>query len=439
MKIAMIGTGYVGLVSGACFSEFGVEVVCVDKDEEKINKLKAGECPIYEPGLENLVANNVASKKLSFTTDLTTGVKGADAVFIAVGTPSRRGGGHADLSYVYGAAKEVAEAMDGYTVIVTKSTVPVGTGREVKRIVAEARPDAEFDVASNPEFLREGAAISDFMRPDRVVIGTETKRAADVLSELYRPLYLLETPIVQTTLETAELTKYAANTFLATKITFINEFADLCEKVGANVQDVARGIGLDGRIGNKFLHAGPGYGGSCFPKDTLALVQTAKDAGAPIRIVETVVDINEKRKTQIAGKVVAACGGSVADKTIAVLGLTFKPDTDDMRDSPSLVIVPELQKAGAKIQAFDPQGMKEAAHLFDDVVFCEGPYETMQGADVLVIVTEWNAFRALDFTRVKSLLKTPTLVDLRNIYNLDDMKREGFSYFSVGREALAAE
>ena len=439
MKIAMIGTGYVGLVSGACFSEFGVEVVCVDKDEEKINKLKAGECPIYEPGLENLVANNVASKKLSFTTDLTTGVKGADAVFIAVGTPSRRGGGHADLSYVYSAAKEVAEAMDGYTVIVTKSTVPVGTGREVKRIVAETRPDAEFDVASNPEFLREGAAISDFMRPDRVVIGTETKRAADILSELYRPLYLLETPIVQTTLETAELTKYAANTFLATKITFINEFADLCEKVGANVQDVARGIGLDGRIGNKFLHAGPGYGGSCFPKDTLALVQTAKDAGAPIRIVETVVDINEKRKTQIAGKVVAACGGSVADKTIAVLGLTFKPDTDDMRDSPSLVIVPELQKAGAKIQAFDPQGMKEAAHLFDDVVFCEGPYETMQGADVLVIVTEWNAFRALDFTRVKSLLKTPTLVDLRNIYNLDDMKREGFSYFSVGRESLAAE
>jgi len=439
MKIAMIGTGYVGLVSGACFSEFGVEVVCVDKDEEKINKLKAGECPIYEPGLENLVANNVAAKRLSFTTDLNAGVKGADAVFIAVGTPSRRGGGHADLSYVYGAAREVAEAMDGYTVIVTKSTVPVGTGREVKRIVAEARPDAEFDVASNPEFLREGAAISDFMRPDRVVIGTETERAADVLSELYRPLYLLETPIVQTTLETAELTKYAANTFLATKITFINEFADLCEKVGANVQDVARGIGLDGRIGNKFLHAGPGYGGSCFPKDTLALVQTAKDAGAPIRIVETVVDINEKRKTQMAEKVVAACGGSVANKTVAVLGLTFKPDTDDMRDSPSLVIVPELQKAGASIQAYDPQGMKEAAHLFEDVVFCEGPYETMQGADVLVIVTEWNAFRALDFERVKSLLKTPILVDLRNIYNLQDMKRAGFTYYSVGREALAAE
>lgn len=435
----MIGTGYVGLVSGACFSEFGVEVVCVDKDEGKIDRLKAGECPIYEPGLENLVANNVAANRLSFTTDLTSGVAGADAVFIAVGTPSRRGEGHADLSYVYGAAKEVAEAMDGYTVIVTKSTVPVGTGREVKRIVSEARPDAEFDIASNPEFLREGAAISDFMRPDRVVIGTETKRAADVLSELYRPLYLLETPIVQTTLETAELTKYAANTFLATKITFINEFADLCEKVGANVQDVARGIGLDGRIGNKFLHAGPGYGGSCFPKDTLALVQTAKDAGAPIRIVETVVDINEKRKTQMAEKVVAACGGSVADKTIAVLGLTFKPDTDDMRDSPSLVIVPELQKAGATIRAYDPQGMKEAAHLFEDVVFCEGPYETMQGANVLVIVTEWNAFRALDFVRVKSLLKTPTLVDLRNIYNLDEMKRAGFSYYSVGREALPTE
>jgi UDPglucose 6-dehydrogenase len=439
MKIAMIGTGYVGLVSGACFSEFGVEVVCVDKDTEKIDKLKAGECPIYEPGLENLVTNNAASKRLSFTTDLSTSVKGADAVFIAVGTPSRRGGGHADLSYVYGAAKEVAEAMDGYTVIVTKSTVPVGTGREVKRIVAETRPDIEFDVASNPEFLREGAAIGDFMRPDRVVIGTETERAADVLSELYRPLYLLETPIVQTTLETAELTKYAANAFLATKITFINEFADLCEKVGANIQDIARGIGLDGRIGNKFLHAGPGYGGSCFPKDTLALVQTAKDADAPIRIVETVVDINEKRKTKMAEKVVVACGGSVADKTIAVLGLTFKPDTDDMRDSPSLVIVPELQKAGANIQAFDPQGMKEAAHLFDDVVFCEGPYETMLGADVLVIVTEWNAFRALNFARVKGLLKTPTLVDLRNIYNLEDMKRAGIAYFSIGRDALAAE
>ena len=439
MKIAMIGTGYVGLVSGACFSEFGVEVVCVDKDEDKIDRLKAGECPIYEPGLENLVANNVGANRLSFTTDLASAVHGADAVFIAVGTPSRRGEGHADLSYVYGAAKEVAEALNGYTVIVTKSTVPLGTGREVKRIVAETRPDADFDIASNPEFLREGAAISDFMRPDRVVIGTETRRAAEVLRELYRPLYLLETPIVQTTLETAELTKYAANTFLATKITFINEFADLCEIVGANVQDVARGIGLDGRIGSKFLHAGPGYGGSCFPKDTLALVQTAKDADSPIRIVETVVDINERRKTQMAEKVVAACGGSVEGKTIAVLGLTFKPDTDDMRDSPSLVVVPELQKAGATIQAFDPQGMKEAAHLFEDVVFCEGPYETMQSADALVIVTEWNAFRALDFERVKSLLKSPVLVDLRNIYNLDEMKRAGFTYHSIGREIISRE
>ena len=429
----MIGAGYVGLVSGACFSEFGVEVVCVDKDQSKIELLKSSICPIYEPGLENLVTSNVAAGRLSFTTDLASAVKGADAVFIAVGTPSRRGDGHADLSYVYRAAKEVAEVMDGYTVIVTKSTVPVGTGREVKRIVSEIQPDADFDVASNPEFLREGAAISDFMRPDRVVIGIESKRAADALSELYRPLYLLETPIVLTTLETAELTKYAANTFLATKVTFINEIADLCEKVGANVQDVARGIGLDGRIGKKFLHAGPGYGGSCFPKDTLALVQTAKDAGSPIRIVETVVQINKKRKTKMVEKIIAACGGSVVDKTIAVLGLTFKPDTDDMRDSPSLVIVPELQKAGASIRAFDPKGMSEAAVFFEQVSFFDGPYETMEGADALVIVTEWNVFRALDLERVKRLLKTPTLVDLRNIYNLDEMKRAGFAYFSVGR------
>jgi len=439
MKIAMIGTGYVGLVSGACFSEFGVEVVCVDKDKKKIEQLKCSICPIYEPGLENLVASNVAAGRLSFTTDLVSAVKEADAVFIAVGTPSRRGDGHADLSYVYGAAREVAEVMDGYTVIVTKSTVPVGTGREVKRIVAETRPDADFDIASNPEFLREGAAISDFMRPDRVVIGIESKRAADALSELYRPLYLLETPIVLTTLETAELIKYAANTFLATKVTFINEIADLCEKVGANVQDIARGIGLDGRIGDKFLHAGPGYGGSCFPKDTLALVQTAKDAGSPIRIVETVVDINKERKPKMVEKIIAACDGSVADKRIAVLGLTFKPDTDDMRDSPSLVIIPELQKAGATIRAFDPKGMKEATRLFEKVSFFEGPYETMQGADALVIVTEWNVFRALDLERVKGLLKTPTLVDLRNIYNPDEMKRAGFNYFSVGRESFLAE
>ena len=439
MKIAMIGTGYVGLVSGACFSEFGVEVVCVDKDSKKIEQLKSSICPIYEPGLENLVANNVSAGRLSFTTNLKSAVKGADAVFIAVGTPSRRGDGHADLSYVYGVAREIAQVIDGYTVIVTKSTVPVGTGREVKRIVSETRPDANFDIASNPEFLREGAAISDFMRPDRVVIGIESKRAADALSELYRPLYLLETPIVLTTLETAELTKYAANTFLATKVTFINEMADLCEKVGANVQDVARGIGLDGRIGNKFLHAGAGYGGSCFPKDTLALVQTAKDVGAPIRIVETVIDINKKRKTKMVEKIINACDGAVAAKTIAVLGLTFKPDTDDMRDSPSLVIVPELQKAGASIRAFDPKGMGEAADLFEKVLFFDGPYEMMEGADALVIVTEWNVFRALDLERVKKLLKTPTLVDLRNIYNLDEMKRAGFNYFSLGREAIITD
>ena len=434
MKIAMIGTGYVGLVSGACFSEFGVDVICVDKDEDKIDQLNSCICPIFEPGLENLVKNNFAAGRLSFTTDLARAVKSADAVFIAVGTPSRRGDGHADLSFVYGAAAEVAANLQGYTVIVTKSTVPVGTGREVKRIVMETRPDAEFDIASNPEFLREGAAIDDFMRPDRIVIGTENKRAADMLSELYRPLYLLETPIVQTTLESAELIKYAANTFLATKVTFINEFATLCEKVGADVQDIARGIGLDGRIGSKFLHAGPGYGGSCFPKDTLALVKTAQDAGAPIKIVETVVEINRRRKVRMAEKVITACDGTVNGKTIAVLGLTFKPNTDDMRDSPSLVIVPELQKAGAKIKAFDPQGMQEAEKFLNNVRFSKGPYEAMEGADALVIITEWNAFRALDLQRVKGLLKSPILVDLRNIYNLVEMRKAGFVYFSVGRK-----
>ena len=439
MKIAMIGTGYVGLVSGACFSEFGVDVTCVDKDEVKIDQLNSCICPIFEPGLENLVASNFAAGRLSFTSDLARAVKSADAVFIAVGTPSRRGDGHADLSFVYGAAAEVAANLEGYTVIVTKSTVPVGTGREVKRIVTEKRPDADFDMASNPEFLREGDAIGDFMRPDRVVIGTENKRAADVLSELYRPLYLLETPIVQTTLETAELIKYAANTFLATKVTFINEFATLCEKVGADVQDIARGMGLDGRIGNKFLNAGPGYGGSCFPKDTLALVKTAQDAGAPIKIVETVVDINRSRKIQMADKVITACDGKVNGKTIAVLGLTFKPNTDDMRDSPSLVILPELQKAGAKIQAFDPQGMQEAKKILNNVEYSKGPYEAMEGADALVIITEWNAFRALDLERVKGLLKSPILVDLRNIYNLVEMQKAGFVYFSVGRKDLSID
>ena len=376
--------------------------------------------------------------RLQFTTDLIEAVSGADAVFIAVGTPSRRGDGHADLTYVFAAAEKIAAALNGYTVIVTKSTVPVGTGREVKRVIQKARPDAAFDVASNPEFLREGSAIDDFMRPDRVVIGTESQRAADVLSELYRPLFLLETPIISTALETAELIKYAANSFLATKITFINEFASLCEKVGADIQDVARGIGLDGRIGGKFLHAGPGYGGSCFPKDTLALVKTARDANAPIRIVETVVDINETRKTAMADKVIEACGGSVSGKSIAMLGLTFKPNTDDMRESPSLAIIEALQKAGASIRAFDPQGMEEAATLVDDVTFCEGPYETMEGADALVIVTEWNAFRALDLNRVKTLLTHPVLVDLRNIYNPREMEQAGFVYHSVGRNPVGS-
>ena len=433
MKIGMIGAGYVGLVSGACFSEFGVDVVCADKDEARIDSLNAGKCPIFEPGLEHLIASNVDAVRLRFTTDLVEAVSGADAVFIAVGTPSRRGDGHADLTYVFAAAKEIADALDGYSVIVTKSTVPVGTGREVKRVIQETRPDADFDVASNPEFLREGSAIGDFMRPDRVVIGTETQRATDVLSELYRPLFLLETPIINTALETAELIKYAANSFLATKITFINEFASLCEKVGGDIQDVARGIGLDGRIGGKFLHAGPGYGGSCFPKDNLALLKMARAANSPIRIVETVVAINDARKTAMADKVIEACDGSVDGKNIAILGLTFKPNTDDMRDSPSLAIIEALQTAGAAIWAYDPQGMAEAATLLEDVMFCEGPYETMEGADALVIVTEWNAFRALDLNRVKTLLTHPVLIDLRNIYNPREMELAGFKYHSVGR------
>lgn len=433
MRIAMIGTGYVGLVSGACFSEFGIDVVCVDKDEVKISRLDRGEIPIFEPGLDDLVANNVRAGRLTFTTDLKSAVRDADAVFIAVGTPTRRGDGHADLSYVYGAAKEIAEAMEGYTVVVTKSTVPVGTGREVARIIRETRPDADFDVCSNPEFLREGAAISDFMRPDRVVIGTESERAQEVMRAIYRPLYLIETPIVFTTLQTSELIKYAANTFLATKITFINEVADLCEQVGADVHDVARGIGLDGRIGRKFLHPGPGYGGSCFPKDTLALVKTAQDYKAPLRIIETVVDINDKRKKQMAEKIIAACGGSVSGKTIAVLGLTFKPNTDDMRDSPSLDIVPALQAAGAKVKAYDPEGMKEAREMLPGVEMCDNAYVTMEGADAVSIITEWNEFRALDLDRVKALLKQPVMVDLRNVYNPQDMKKAGFEYVCVGR------
>ncbi|SRR5579875_1573747 len=437
MRIAVIGSGYVGLVSGACFSEFGVEVTCVDNDAAKIARLQRGEIPIFEPGLEEIVQTNAANGRLRFATDLAKAVEGADAVFIAVGTPSRRGEGYADLSYVFAAAEEIAKAIGEYTVVVTKSTVPVGTGRKVAEILRKHLPESKFDVVSNPEFLREGSAIQDFMRPDRVVIGTESERAAAVMKELYRPLYLIETPILFTTLETAELTKYAANGFLATKITFINQIADLCERVGADVQDVARGIGLDGRIGRKFLHAGPGFGGSCFPKDCLALVKTAQDAGAPLSIVETVVKANDERKAHMAERVVQACGGSVKGKTIAVLGLTFKPNTDDMRDSPSLAIVPALQRAGAAIRAFDPEGMNEAKRLLPGVAFCRSSYEAMEGAHALVIVTEWNEFRALDLDRVKTLLKTPTIIDLRDIYKPADMAEAGFHYFSIGRRAAA--
>jgi UDPglucose 6-dehydrogenase len=433
MRIAMIGTGYVGLVSGACFSEFGVQVVCVDKDESKIERLNRGEIPIYEPGLDELVHRNVAAGRLSFTTDLKEGMRGANAVFIAVGTPTRRGDGHADLSYVYGAAEEIADNLAGYTVIVDKSTVPVGTGREVAAIIRKRRPDADFDVVSNPEFLREGSAIGDFMRPDRVVIGAETELAREMMRRLYRPLYLIETPIVMTSLETAELTKYAANTFLAAKITFINEIADLCEKVGANVHDVAKGIGLDGRIGRKFLHPGPGYGGSCFPKDTLALVRTAQQMGAPLRIIETVVDVNDKRKKAMAGRVIDACGGSVAGKTVAVLGVAFKPNTDDMRDAPSLDIVPALQQAGALVRAFDPAAMHEAEKLLPGVEWAKDAYAALDGADCVAILTEWNEFRALDIQRVKDLLKRPVMVDMRNVYNPAEMVEAGFIYTSIGR------
>jgi UDPglucose 6-dehydrogenase len=433
MRVAMIGTGYVGLVSGACFSEFGIDVVCVDRDAEKIERLKRGEIPIFEPGLDDLVKNNAEAGRLRFSTDLASSIAGVDAVFIAVGTPSRRGDGHADLSYVYGAAKDIAEALTGYAVIVTKSTVPVGTGREVERIIKAARPDLEFDVASNPEFLREGSAIGDFMRPDRVVIGTESERAQKVMRTLYRVLYLIETPILFTSLETSELIKYAANTFLAAKITFINEIADLCEKVGADVHDVARGIGLDGRIGKKFLHPGPGYGGSCFPKDTLALVKTAQDYGAPLRIIETVVAVNEKRKLQMAEKILAAAGGNLQGKTVGVLGLTFKPNTDDMRDSPSLAIIPELEKNGATVRAYDPEGMDEAKKMLPKVVYCSDAYDTMKGADILVLLTEWNEFRNIDLKRTKELLKAPVIVDLRNVYSPADMKAAGFSYTCVGR------
>lgn len=436
MRIAMIGTGYVGLVSGACFSEFGVEVVCVDMAEEKIARLQRGEIPIYEPGLDALVVSNAEDGRLSFTSDLTGAVGAADAVFIAVGTPSRRGDGHADLSYVYDAAREIAAALDGYTVVVTKSTVPVGTGREVRQIIRQVRPDAKFDVVANPEFLREGSAINDFMRPDRVVIGADSDRAREVMRRLYRPLYLIETPILFTSLETAELIKYAANAFLAMKVSYINEIADLCERLGTDVHDVARGIGLDGRIGRKFLHPGPGYGGSCLPKDTAALVRTAQESVAPLRLVEAVIEINDARKSRMAEKVIAACGGSVAGKTVAVLGLTFKPNTDDMRESPSLQIVPALLRAGATVRAFDPEGMAEAKKLLGGLIPCAGAYEAMAGADALAIITEWNEFRALDLARIKSLLREPVVVDYRNIYNPEEMAAAGLRYSCVGRPAV---
>jgi UDPglucose 6-dehydrogenase len=432
MHIAMIGSGYVGLVSGACFADFGHTVVCIDNNEGKIEALNAGKTPIFEPGLQDLVGTNVHQRRLSFSTDLKEAVASSQAVFIAVGTPSRRGDGHADLSYVYQAAREIAANLAGFTVIVTKSTVPVGTGDEVERIIRETRPDADFAVVSNPEFLREGAAIGDFKRPDRIVIGVEDKRAEAVMREIYRPLYLNEAPFVITGRRTAELTKYAANAFLATKITFINEIADLCEQTGANVQDVARGIGLDKRIGAKFLHPGPGYGGSCFPKDTQALIKTAQDHGAPIRIVEEVARINDQRKRAMARKVMAACGGTVRGKTIAILGLTFKPNTDDMRDSPAISIITALKDGGARIHAFDPEGMEQARAVLNNLTFFYDPYSCCEKADALVIVTEWDEFRALDLDRVKSTLAAPVMIDLRNIYDPKEMERRGFSYSGVG-------
>ena len=433
MRVAMIGTGYVGLVSGTCFSDFGHEVTCIDKDASKIERLKRGEIPIFEPGLDTLVRRNVEEGRLQFDTDLTQAVREADVVFIAVGTPSRRGDGHADLSYVHAAAREIARVADGFTVVVTKSTVPVGTGADLEHIIAEAAPQADIAVVSNPEFLREGAAIEDFKRPDRVVIGTTDPRAREVMAALYRPLSLNAAPILFTERNTAELIKYAANAFLAMKITFINEMADLCEAVGADVQQVARGIGLDKRIGAKFLHAGPGYGGSCFPKDTLALVRTAADAGAPVRLIETTVQINDARKKAMAGKVAAALNGDLAGKTVALLGLTFKPNTDDMRDAPSLDVAPALIARGATVQAFDPEGMDEAAKLLDGVQFRDGPYEAVEGADVVVILTEWDQFRALDLDRVKLLMRQPVMVDLRNVYRPEEMRARGFRYASIGR------
>ena len=433
MRVAMIGTGYVGLVSGACFADFGHLVTCIDQDAGKIAQLQAGGIPIYEPGLEALVGQNVRAGRLDFSTDPTAAVRDSDAVFIAVGTPSRRGDGYADLSYVYAAAEEIAGMLNGFTVVVTKSTVPVGTGDEIERIIRAKRPDAQFAVVSNPEFLREGAAIEDFKHPDRVVVGLNDERARAVMAELYRPLFLNETPILYTDRRTSELTKYAGNAFLAMKITFINEMADLCEAVGADVQQMARGIGLDKRIGGKFLNAGPGYGGSCFPKDTVALVRTAADAGSPVRLVETTVAINSARKKAMASRVSEAMSGDLAGKTVGILGLTFKPNTDDMRDAPSLDIIPALQALGAKVQAFDPEGGAEARQMLRDVEFKADAYAAAKGADVLVIVTEWDQFRALDLDRVKLLMTTPVMVDLRNIYSPQDLRARGFKYASIGR------
>ncbi|UWR09474.1 UDP-glucose/GDP-mannose dehydrogenase family protein [Ruegeria sp. B32] len=434
MRIAMIGTGYVGLVSGVCFSDFGHDVICVDKAEAKIQMLQDGKVPIYEPGLDVLMAKNVAAGRLSFTTDLANAVKGADAVFIAVGTPTRRGDGHADLTYVMAAAEEIAHAMDGYTVVVTKSTVPVGTNRKVQEVVAAANPKADFDVASNPEFLREGAAIDDFMRPDRVVVGVENDRAAEVMAEIYRPLYLRDFPILTTDLESAEMIKYAANAFLATKITFINEIAGLCERVGGDVKEVARGIGLDGRIGNKFLHAGPGYGGSCFPKDTAALARIGQEHAFPMQITETVMRVNDEVKKRMIEKIREACDDSFNGKTVAVLGVTFKPNTDDMRDAPSLTIVPALIGGGAKVRVVDPQGRSEGEALLPGVEWVEDPYAAAKDADALVLLTEWNEFRALNLTQMAAEMKSPRMVDLRNIYSSDKVKKSGFeTYVGVGR------
>ena len=434
MKIAMIGTGYVGLVSGVCFSDFGHQVVCVDKNPRKIEMLERGEVPIYEPGLDELMARNVEAGRLSFTGDLAGAVAGAEAVFIAVGTPTRRGDGHADLTYVYAAAEEIARALSGYTVVVTKSTVPVGTNRRVEEIIRETRPEAAFDVASNPEFLREGAAIDDFMRPDRVVVGVHSERAAEVMGTIYRPLYLRDFPVVTTDIESAEMIKYAANAFLATKITFINEIAMLCERVGADVKQVARGIGLDGRIGPKFLHAGPGYGGSCFPKDTSALARIGQEHGSPMRIVETVMAVNDHVRRRMVDKILDLCEGSVNGKTIAVLGVTFKPNTDDMRDAPALTIVPALVGGGAKVRVVDPQGRREGEEMLPAVTWVEDPYSAAEGADAVVILTEWNQFRALDLGRLAGAMAVPRLADLRNVYAAEDARAAGFeAYVAVGR------